>query len=200
MLYSIAEKILAVHRGARFLKVDLHIHTPASSDWNDKNKEAENQADKVQPEQIVNAALDSDLDLIAITDHNSVEWCEKVIQAASNKPLIVLPGFELTVNPGVHVLAIFEQDKNIQDLRDLLVSLGIKTENFGDVSIQTMDAITNPDNSVIRAIDKAGGLAIPAHIENGSGLIGRIGGGEAVRNFLENSGCRILEVTGDIAP
>lgn len=197
MLYSVAEKILSVHRGAKFLKADLHIHTPASKDWNEKNPEPQFKSDKIQPEQIVDSAIDAGLDLIAITDHNSVEWCERVIQAASGKPLIVLPGFELTVNPGIHVLAIFEQNKDLQELRDLLTGLGIKTKDFGNANAQTDAAITNPENVVIRAIDNAGGLAIPAHIENGSGLIGRIRGGDAVRKFLQKSGCRILEVTHD---
>ena len=203
MPFSIVEKILNVHRGTRFIKADLHIHTPASSDWDEKNSEEKFKSDKIEPEQIVDAAIAAGVELIAITDHNSVEWCERVINAVGSKPLVVLPGFELTVNPGVHILAIFEQDKNIDELRDLLIKLGINRGQFGDAKAQTEAAITDHQNeiySVVKKIADANGIAIPAHIENDSGIIGRIKGGMAVKEFLEKSGCRILEVTKEKLP
>lgn len=203
MLYPVAEKILSVHRGTRFVKADLHIHTPASKDWDEKNPEEEFKSNQIKPEQIVDSAIAAGIGLIAITDHNSVEWCESVIKASEHKPLVVLPGFELTVNPGVHMLAIFEQDKKIEELRDLLVTLGISREQFGNADAQTEAAITDHQNdiySVVKKIIDANGIAIPAHIENDSGIIGRTKGGKAVKEFLNKSGCRILEVTKENPP
>lgn len=196
LLYQIVEKIIATHRGSRFIKVDLHVHTPASMDWNEKN-DASHQADMIEPKQIVDAALDKGVKLIAITDHNSVEWCARVIEAAKGSDLIVLPGFELTANPGVHILAIFEQDNKIVALQDLLVKLGISRERFGYADESTNAAITDHQNGqypIIKLIQDAGGLAIPAHIELDSGLIGRIKGGLNATDFLQDSGCRILEL------
>lgn len=203
MPYKIAEKILNVHRGTRFIKADLHIHTPASNDWNEKNPEENFKSDKIEPKQIVDAAIEAGVELIAITDHNSVEWCQGVMDAVGSKPLIVLPGFELTVNPGVHILAIFEQDKDIDELRDLLMKLGIDRSRFGDADAQTKAAITDHQNeiySVVKKIVDAHGIVIPAHIENDSGLIGRMKGGPAVKEFLSKSGCRILETTKEKPP
>ena len=100
MSSDIAKLILNSHFGSRFYKADLHIHTPGSLEWDEKNPEPENKTDKIKPEQFIEAALQKKLDLIAITDHNSVEWCERVIQAAEGKGVTVLPGFELNSQPG----------------------------------------------------------------------------------------------------
>lgn len=196
MSYQIVEKIIGAHRGSHFIKADLHVHTPASKDWNEKN-DAAHQADKINAKQIVNAALKNGVKLIAITDHNSVEWCEKVIEASKGTELIVLPGFELTANPGVHLLAIFEQGTEIVILQDLLVKLGISRERFGYADESTDAAITDHQNGqfpIIKLIQDAGGIAIPAHVEIDSGLIGRLKGGLNATEFLRDSGCRILEL------
>lgn len=203
MVYPVAEKILKGHRGTRFVKADLHVHTPASKDWDEKNPEEQFKSDKIKPRQVVDAAITAGIELIAITDHNSVEWCERVMDAAKDTPLVVLPGFELTVNPGVHLLAIFDQDKNIDDLRYLLVSLGISRDRFGYADEQTETAITDHKNNIYAIVKKiidSNGIVIPAHVENDSGIIGRMKGGVAVEAFLKNSGCRILEVTGERPP
>ena len=56
---------------ARFWAVDLHVHTPGSSDAKDEHYGT--------PGDIVEAALAAGLDAIAITDHNTVSWCLSLI-------------------------------------------------------------------------------------------------------------------------
>lgn len=197
MTFNIASDIINAHHGARFFKTDLHIHTPASLDWNEHNT-PEHSAEKIQSHDIVEAAINAGLDIIAITDHNSVEWCQKVIDAAKGTKLIVLPGFELTARPGIHVLAIFSPEKEISDLRKLLYSLKIK--NFGNASTTTDESIENKstDFQIVRLIQEEGGLTIPAHVDLDSGLIGRLKGGVAANDFVENSGCNIFEISKTI--
>src|SRR5215213_1369525 len=141
MSYEVAKKILDAHRGARFVKADLHVHTPASLDWDARNPEEEFRSAKITPDKIVEAALGAELELIAITDHNSVEWCQAVATAAAGTSLTVLPGFELTVRPGIHVLVIFEKGHPIEELRDLLIKMGIKRNRFGDPAEMTDETI-----------------------------------------------------------
>lgn len=197
MSFEIAERILTTHRGAKFLKADLHVHTPASKDWDEHNT-PEFASSNIAPEQIVKAALDADLDIIAITDHNSVEWCERIIQAAKGTKLTVLPGFELTARPGVHLLAIFPPEKPIEELNRLLIKVGIK--NFGVASEMTDEAVENnsSDYKVIRDLREGGGLVIPAHIDLDSGIVGRLKGGDAVKEFFKKTSCTILEVKKQI--
>ncbi len=40
MSFEVVKRILEAYRGAEFIKTDLHIHTPASVDWNQKNPES----------------------------------------------------------------------------------------------------------------------------------------------------------------
>jgi hypothetical protein len=202
MSYEIAEKILSASRGARFIKADLHIHTPASLDWDHRNPEAEFHSTKITPRHIVQAALAENLELIAITDHNSVEWCEGVIREAAGTPLSVLPGFELTVRPGIHVLVIFDKDQRVEELRDLLIKLGIKRNKFGDPSEMTEETIEDKSGAfrLVRMLQDAGGLVIPAHVDANSGVVGRLGGGKAVEDFLVQGKCGLLEVIKQIPP
>ena len=64
-------------------KADLHIHTTAS----DGNS---------TPTQIVEIAVENKLQVIALTDHDTVAGFEEARQAAINKPLEVLTGSEIT--------------------------------------------------------------------------------------------------------
>lgn len=197
MTFDIASNIVCAHHGARFFKTDLHIHTPASLDWNEHNT-SEHSAENIQSNDIVEAAINAGLDIIAITDHNSVEWCQRVIDAAKGKNLVVLPGFELTARPGIHILAIFPPGKEIKDLRILLH--GLKIKEFGDANTMTEESIENrsTDFQIVRSIREEGGLIIPAHVDLDSGLIGRIKGGFAANDFLENAECNIFEISKTI--
>ena len=64
-------------------RIDLHTHTTASDG-------------SLTPSELVRAALDADLDIIAVTDHDTLEGIEPVMAAAAGTPLRVLPGVELS--------------------------------------------------------------------------------------------------------
>lgn len=71
--------------GLRFVKLDLHLHTPASECFADRS---------VSAQAIVKEALEKGLDGIAVTDHNSGAWVDEVKQAATGSGLVVFPGCE----------------------------------------------------------------------------------------------------------
>ncbi len=104
-------------------RVDLHLHTPASADWQEPG---------VTYLQWLQKAESRGLDIVAITDHNTVEgvarlraeierltWLEAndrlrpqerrdldEYRRLGNK-ILVLPGFEFTATFGFHVLVQF---------------------------------------------------------------------------------------------
>ncbi|MFC2022275.1 PHP domain-containing protein [Chloroflexota bacterium] len=134
-----------------FRKVDLHVHTPKSLCYSDQS---------VTPEQIVDAALAASLEVIAVTDHNTVEAIDDIRQVARKKELFVFPGVELSAKGG-HVIAIFELDAPVEKLEGFLDYVGVAREEWGNATAMTGDSIED----VFQKIEERGGIAIAAHIE-----------------------------------
>ena len=68
------------------MKVDLHIHTVASDG-------------KLTPEEIVHSTIELGFDIIAITDHDSVDGVPLALSVARAFPdFIVVPGVELNTD------------------------------------------------------------------------------------------------------
>ncbi len=143
---------------ALYRKVDLHVHTPRSTCYSEKG---------VTPQQIVERAIEAGLDVIAVTDHNTVASIDEVRSAAEGKALVVLTGVEVTTPEG-HVLALFGSDVPTKDLEDFLTYVGVADDWRGDGHF----AVEAPMDEVFRRIDERGGIAIAAHIERWpSGLL-----------------------------
>src|SRR3954451_3133560 len=106
----------------RWIRIDLHIHTPASEDY------AEPEATFLD---ILREAERHNLEIIGFTDHNTVagfermrrevEFLEQLLRLGRATPadqaqldeynrllraITVLPGFEFTSHYGSHVLAV----------------------------------------------------------------------------------------------
>jgi ABC-type enterochelin transport system ATPase subunit len=145
--------------GLAFKKLDLHVHTPESSCFHGT----------CTPEEVVETAIDKDLAGIAITDHNSCEWVDKVMSAAEGRPLVVFPGVEITCTGGrksVHIIALFDVTKRSKDIKVLLNILGI-TSNYGKE-----ETLTNKTPiQVIEAIDNLRGIAVLAHANSSNGAL-----------------------------
>ena len=156
--------------GLRFRKLDLHVHTPASKDFRDRN---------VSADQIVDRAIEVGLDAIAITDHNSGEWIDKVQEAASKRGLVVIPGVEISCHggkSGIHLIALFDVDKDSNHVQHLLSKLGIPPEKQGDI-----EALTDSDLGITAIVDIIQdstwqGVAVPAHVTSAKGILEDIRG------------------------
>ncbi len=80
------------------MKADLHLHTTASDG-------------RLEPEEIVALAASVGLDVIAITDHDTVDGVARALAAAqSHNSITVIPGVEINTDVAkgeVHVLGYF---------------------------------------------------------------------------------------------
>ncbi|MBU1948798.1 MAG: AAA family ATPase, partial [Candidatus Eisenbacteria bacterium] len=144
--------------GLSFKKLDLHIHTPASKCF---------LATQVTPSQIVQSALDAGLAGIAVTDHNSAAWIERV-QLAAKQHLVVFPGVEITCMggiTGIHIIALFDPACKQAHVEGLLASLGLRPEDHG--KIETV--VQKSPSDVIDAIVSKGGLPVLAHANSSNG-------------------------------
>ncbi|MGF2614297.1 PHP domain-containing protein [Rossellomorea vietnamensis] len=164
------------HRGNRWYKTDFHLHTPASKCFKDQN---------VTPEQWVNRCLEQNLNVVAVTDHNTGAFIDSIKEASANTSLTVFPGVEVTCGESkVHMLVIFDKDKGTQFVEDFLLSIDIEREAFA-----TSEAYT-PLSSIdlVKKVDEKGGIAIPAHIDEFNGLceIAHVNRGELLNSPLVN--------------
>ena len=101
--------------GARWWKVDFQAHTPASIDYGKGLRQAELR--KRKPEDWALDYMRSGIDCVVVADHHSGAWVNPLkealaeLEAANHpeyRPLHLFPGVEVSVNGGVHVLAIFD--------------------------------------------------------------------------------------------
>ncbi|HHV79681.1 MAG TPA: PHP domain-containing protein [Firmicutes bacterium] len=92
----------------RYYGADLHIHTALSACG----------ANEMTPIAICERAAEMGLSLIAITDHNSCENAEAVIQAGREFGVTVMPGMEVETEEEVHVLCVFEESQKAKRLQE----------------------------------------------------------------------------------
>ena len=150
--------ILDLPNGAQWLMADLHIHTPAS-DIDPKYKD-------IKPQDVVDAALEKGLDVIAITDHNTVGWCKEVSDAAKGTALTVFPGVEVSTRQG-HLLVIFDVDTPLNSMQGFLISIDIREENWGNLHFSTQKGIVDVANAAV----EWNGIAIAAHADREKGFL-----------------------------
>ena len=172
--------------GLRFRKLDLHIHTPASSDFSNRS---------VTADQIVDRAIEAGLQGIAITDHNSGAWIDEVKNAAKGKDLVVFPGAEITCKGGtggIHLIALFDTDRDSSHVSHLLSTLGILPENQGKNESLASKSLTE----VIDIIQNTrwGGIAIPAHVTSSKGILKDMRGQQRI-GIIQHPGLIAVEAT-----
>ena len=161
--------------GSRWWKFDFHTHTAASEDYGGRGSQ---QAELKQrsPNEWLLDYMRAEIDCVAITDHNSGAWVDDLKQALADleaeqpedfRPLHLFPGVEISVNGGIHVLAILGCDKATSDIDSLLGAVGYSGTKGAS------DGVTSKSFSeVVSEIAQAGGIAIPAHVDGVNGLWG----------------------------
>lgn len=159
--------------GSRWWKFDFHNHTPASSDFD------ATEINTLQPRDWLLAYMRKGIDCVAVTDHNSSGWIEKLQTALRDmatevpaplgyRPLVLFPGVEITTCDSLHILAVFspEADKSVLD--GLLVGK-LSISNVGKPTSELM--VSESASTVIDCIHALNGLAIAAHVEKDNGLL-----------------------------
>jgi PHP family Zn ribbon phosphoesterase len=139
-------------------KIDLHIHTPASSCYS--GNVISDSGLITTPQDIVQEAKRRGLDAIAITDHNTIKAVPFVKEVAQKAGLHVFPGVEISARGG-HVVGLWNCDAPLNQIQDLLSSLGFDGISEGQGYCETELLI----DRVFDRIYRSGGLAIAAHID-----------------------------------
>lgn len=164
-------------------RADLHIHTVLSPCTD---------LAEMTPKAIIEKALSTGLDIIAVCDHNSCENVWAVQRAAKDTPLTVLAGIEVTSKEEVHTLGIFDTSEETLQLQDVVYShlsgendpavfgyqllMDEEDEVVGINERMLIGATTLPLEEIVNLIHGFGGLAISSHCDReGFGLIATLG-------------------------
>jgi PHP family Zn ribbon phosphoesterase len=183
-------------------RADLHVHTVLSP-----CAEVE-----MIPPLIVQKALEKNIDLIAITDHNASANVSAVQKAARGTPLTILPGMEVQSREEVHLLTLFDTLDALgawqAEVDYALPNLPNEPEFFGEQFVvdETGEFIRNEPrllltstsfsiDQIFERVKALGGIVIPAHVDRFSyGLFPALG------LILENWNLLALEISRHISP
>ena len=164
--------------GARWWKCDLHTHTPASEDY---GKGPDQEALRARaPHKWLLDHMRAGVECVAVTDHNSGAWIDRLQAALAElerdqpddyRPLQLFPGVEISVQGGVHLLAILRSEATTSDIDTLLGAVG-----FAGTKGSGAEVTTRPFGDVAETIVQAGGIAIPAHVDRENGLFQKLKG------------------------
>ena len=113
--------------GSKFFKTDLHFHTPASQCYKNKDVTVKN---------IIDEAINQNLEVIAITDHNDISGIEEAREYSKGRSIYVFPGIEITAKGG-HILALFDLDfgrLSLVDFQNMTIQASIDVYLNGGLS------------------------------------------------------------------
>jgi len=219
------QEILRQNSGAEFIKVDLHVHTPASGDAQAKNKynfkfnvadipKSLKAAEQLAGE-IVDGVMQKGIRLIAVTDHNSPSnthpedltntWYQLLKDKARGKELSVLPGVEISTDD-LHILVILDPKEDepaaytTHRINFLLQDCKFSLKEYGDYRATGMSSLFD----VLQYLEdlSTSCIAIPAHIDGGKKAMLAVykGPSNVFNKLLNHPNLNVVEVVKDTTP
>jgi len=155
--------------GARWWKFDLHTHTPASHDFGKGPRQAE--CMRTSPSEWLLAFMRAGIDCVAVTDHNSADWIDRLREALTelekqrqpdHRTLHLFPGVEITASGGIHVLGVFDPSTTAEKVQQLIGRARVqRTAQQAASELSPLE--------VVREIGDLGGVPILAHADGPNG-------------------------------
>lgn len=162
---------------------DFHTHSCLSPCADDDNT----------PNNLLGMASLAGIDILALTDHNTVKNCPAFFKAAERYGIIPIAGMELTTSEDIHIVCLFEQLQSAIEFDRYLDNYRIPIKNRPDIFGNQI--ITDENDSVIGEeenllsnattlsvediplqVKKFNGICYPAHIDrDANGIISTLG-------------------------
>jgi len=182
-------RALTLPAGAVFHRCALQVN-PHHYSATFRGKAAGGDAD-THAASIVEKALEIDVSVLAITDHNDVSGVPAFRSAAAGRDLHIFPGFELSSSEGIHVLCIYPQEVEQHQLERFLGEFGIrKTTPSSDLSNQSFVEI-------LKHVREQGGVTIAAHVTTKKGLF-EVLSGQARINAWQVDDLLAIQIPGPV--
>ena len=173
-------------------RADLHVHSVLSPC----------SGLEMSPKEVIKAAKDRGINILAITDHNSMANCSVYQKEALKAGITFLWGVEIQTSEEIHIIALFtDQDTALDfdtELYESLLPIENNPEFFGDqVVIDENEDIVRFEkralinssqwslNELITKLNKLQCFYFPAHIDaEAYSIIGQLGFIPAEHNFI----------------
>ena len=170
---------------------DFHIHSCLSPCADDDNT----------PNNIAGMATLNNLQVVALTDHNTCKNCPGFFEAAKKQGIIPIAGMELTTAEDIHIIFLFEKLDDAMDFSEEVNSRRILFPNRVDVYgeqyiMDGNDKIVGTDpyllsNATTISVDecpslaeKFSGICYPAHVDRqANGIIATLGTFPDIKGF-----------------
>lgn len=159
----------------KWYKADLHIHSVLSPCG----------SLEMSPKAVMKKAKEEKLDIIAITDHNSLLNCPAYSYYATKENIFFINGVEIQTSEEIHIIALFPNWEIAEKFNDVLykslLPIANDPEFFGDQVVVDKDenivrfletALINSSiwtyEETIQKIEEYEGIYFPAHINAGN--------------------------------
>lgn len=177
MLVSALDKILTLPSGARFYRCALQVNPFAY--LNEHSKPTKYTDEISYNKAMVEACRENGIEVVAITDHYRVQTSKSLAQACKDAGIHVFPAFEAVTKDGVHILCLFNIDKDFAYLERILGACGIH-EDKGGSPIGSLDV-----RELLEKSKDWDAVFIAAHIDlAGGGLLAKLSGQPRVKAWL----------------
>lgn len=186
----------------RWYKADLHIHSVLSPCG----------GLEMAPQVLMEKVKENGIDIIAITDHNSMANCLEYEKVANRYGIKLIYGMEIQTAEEIHAIALFDEWVEAEafslEIYNSLLPIDNDPEYFGDQVVISANekiirfeekALINSSmfsfDEVLEKVNDSHGLIFPAHVDAVSySMIGQLG-------FIpEDSGIIALGVTAKCDP
>ena len=172
-------KALALPAGAVFHRCALQVN-PHSYGNTFRGKPSDGDA-RAHAKAIIDKAAEIGVSVLAVTDHNDVGSVAVFQDAAAGRGIDVFPGFELSSSEGVHVLCLYPQDVEQDQLARFLGVFGVtKTQPSSDLSSKSF-------TEILHCVRDQGGVTIAAHVTNEKGLFQVLSGQARIKAWKDEN-------------
>jgi hypothetical protein len=106
--------------------------------------------------------------------------------------LTVFPGVEISASGGkigLHFIAIFDENKPLQEIRDCLARIGLESKKQGDAEALAKASIED----ILKEVRECGGIVIGAHVYSAKGIINGMKGVQRTE-IIKNINLRAIEI------
>mgnify|MGYP000394295527 CR=1 FL=1 len=164
------------------LKADLHLHSVLSPCGDLL----------MTPGEIVKKAKEEEIEVIALTDHNSAENVEVFKYFAKKNNLEIIPAMEAETKEEIHILCYFPDIKSLLNWQEIIYNNLSDQENDEDFFGPQIKCDYNDDyqskintllagsvdlslEKCVEKVKKLGGLVVPSHLDRKHSIISQLG-------------------------